>query len=271
MKRTLSGAVAGAVGAVLAIGALAGGSALAGTGVGGVFNLGQTNAVNATTTLTGTPSGPSLSIKNNSTAPGSSTLSLSPAAGRPAITVDNKVLNPQLNAQYLGGYTASGLSRIGMDETETLFGSSATDTRATVTIQTPAAKGFVVVDGSVVIYDGFTSPCTPCFAYVYLHDVSTGADSPVAFESLDSTSSGARTIHTRWVFPVTTAGNHSYTLTTAQNAVSGGPAAFYNPQVTVQYVPFGATGSGTSLGTSSARRVKEGKRTESNGIVTRTR
>src|SRR6187551_2672438 len=42
-------------------------SALAGSGVGGVFNLGQTNTVNATSVLSGSTGGPQLKIVNSNT------------------------------------------------------------------------------------------------------------------------------------------------------------------------------------------------------------
>jgi hypothetical protein len=48
------------------------------------------------------------------------------------------------------------------------------------------------------------------------------------------------------------AGAHSYTLTTAQTIVSGGGFGSYNPVLTAQYVPFGSTGSATTLAASAA-------------------
>ena len=63
MKATLY-ALAGALAAVL----ITTTSALAGSGVGGVFNLGQTNTVNGTSVLTGTSAGgPQLKVLNSST------------------------------------------------------------------------------------------------------------------------------------------------------------------------------------------------------------
>ena len=62
MKATLY-ALAGALAAVL----ITTTSALAGSGVGGVFNLGQTNTVNGSSVLTGTsPGGPQLKVLNSS-------------------------------------------------------------------------------------------------------------------------------------------------------------------------------------------------------------
>src|SRR6266699_3916858 len=42
-------------------------TALAGSGVGGVFNLGQTNSVNGTSTLTGSSAGAQLQVANTNT------------------------------------------------------------------------------------------------------------------------------------------------------------------------------------------------------------
>ena len=53
-----------------------------------------------------------------------------------------------------------------------------------------------------------------------------------------------------WVFPVTS-GTHSYTLDAGQVDFAGGPLSFYNPLLVAQFVPYGGTGSPTSLGTSS--------------------
>ena len=64
MRKILIGAVAGAVVAVVV---LFGGSALAGTGIGGVFNLGQTNTVNAQTVLTGSSNAGLLEVTNTGT------------------------------------------------------------------------------------------------------------------------------------------------------------------------------------------------------------
>jgi hypothetical protein len=58
------GVVVGSVTAVLVMSASA---ALAGTGVGGIFNLGQSNTVNAQSSLTGSTGGAELTVSNNST------------------------------------------------------------------------------------------------------------------------------------------------------------------------------------------------------------
>jgi hypothetical protein len=54
-------------------------------------------------------------------------------------------------------------------------------------------------------------------------------------------------IPVKWVYPVSAAGVHTYSMNTAQVIVSGGGFGLFNPVLTAQYVPFGATGSPTSL------------------------
>ena len=69
--------------------------ALAGSGVGGVFNLGKTNTVNAITKLTGSVAGSSLQIINNSTEAAATALDLRVASGKPPLKVNSttKVAN----------------------------------------------------------------------------------------------------------------------------------------------------------------------------------
>lgn len=51
-----------------------------------------------------------------------------------------------------------------------------------------------------------------------------------------------------------------YSLTTAQIDFSGGPFLFYNPVLFAQYVPFAATGTAASLGTSARRTAAHPRR-----------
>jgi hypothetical protein len=64
MRTFLKGAFAGGVGAALVLTATA---AIAGTGIGGIFNLGQSNTVNATSALSGASVGAQLQVTNSST------------------------------------------------------------------------------------------------------------------------------------------------------------------------------------------------------------
>ncbi len=78
--------------------------AVAGTGIGALFNLGRANTVNRTTTLTGTTSGRILALANTGTG---SALSLSTRAGQAPMTVTSSTRVAHLNADLLDGLDAS--------------------------------------------------------------------------------------------------------------------------------------------------------------------
>jgi hypothetical protein len=79
-------------------------AAMAGTGIGGVFNLGKTNTVDATTSLTGSTSGAQLGITNAGTGPA---LSLNVASGKPPLAVNSSTRVKNLNSSFLNGFTPS--------------------------------------------------------------------------------------------------------------------------------------------------------------------
>jgi hypothetical protein len=86
-------------------------TALAGTGVGARFQLGQTNTVNAITRLVGSVAGPSLQIDNNSADPSATALDLRVEPGKAPLTVDStagKATN--LNADELDGLSSEELA-----------------------------------------------------------------------------------------------------------------------------------------------------------------
>ena len=78
-------------------------SALAGTGVGATFNLGNVNSVNAISKLVGSVAGPSLQIDNNSTGKGATALDLQTEAGRPPLKVNSDARVVNLNADEVDG------------------------------------------------------------------------------------------------------------------------------------------------------------------------
>jgi len=82
-------------------------AALAGTGVGGVFNLGVKNSVNASTTLTGLVAGPQLQVNNTSTSSKAAGIGIQVATGKPPLVVNSGTEVPRLNAGMLDGKHAS--------------------------------------------------------------------------------------------------------------------------------------------------------------------
>jgi len=100
MRSFLKGALVGGTAAAV----LAGGTVLAGTGIGGVFNLGQANTVTAKTTLTGGVGGDAqLVVNNTSTSAGSGAIRGVGGTSYPAIYGANTGTGPGLQASSAHG------------------------------------------------------------------------------------------------------------------------------------------------------------------------
>lgn len=242
----MKGALAGGVGATAALAATA---AFAGTGVGGIFNLGQNNTVNGTSTLTGASSGAAqLKVTNTSTTPDSTGLSVNTAAGKPPLKVSNTTEVSRLNSQYVGGFANNELGRIAMSSSENLFGANTTNVLTSVSITAPKA-GFVRLDGRTTAYDGFDgTKCTDCQVYLQVHDDTANTNSPISFiEGGKAPSVTSEQMSVSWVFPVT-AGARTYSLRSSTLNFGGDGYELFNPVLVAQYVPFGGTGSATVLG-----------------------
>lgn len=139
-KDVLKGAVVGAVASTLV---LISSSAIAGTGIGAVFNLGVKNSVNAQTTLRGAPS-KNLQITNTGTGHG---LGITVANGTAPIVVNSgagKATN--LNADKLDGHSASYFASKGysdgFDSEVTL--TSAGESHRLMSVSVPSGKYLVM-------------------------------------------------------------------------------------------------------------------------------
>jgi hypothetical protein len=69
-------------------------SAIAGNGVGGIFNLGQTNTVNVTSTLSGTKDGALLSVSNPNAGTAATGVNVATATAKPPLTVNSSAPSP---------------------------------------------------------------------------------------------------------------------------------------------------------------------------------
>lgn len=85
-------------------------TALAGSGVGGVFNLGQTNRVDAITRLIGVVTGPGLAVSNTATDPAATALDLRVRVGHAPMTVNSRTVVANLNADLLDGMDPDDLA-----------------------------------------------------------------------------------------------------------------------------------------------------------------
>src|SRR3954464_356608 len=112
-------------------------AAMAGTGVGGVFNLGQSNTVDGTSTLSGATTGAQLQVTNNSTAAQATGIGVTTASGRPPFTVNRNVRVPNLNADMVDGYHASWFSRAAQGQTSSPLANPASTVRASATVVVP--------------------------------------------------------------------------------------------------------------------------------------
>lgn len=85
-------------------------TALAGTGVGAVFNLGETNRVDVITKLIGGVPGSSLFINNTSPDPAATALELRVRPTNPPLKTNSRTKVANLNADLLDGLDASALA-----------------------------------------------------------------------------------------------------------------------------------------------------------------
>lgn len=107
------------LGAVTSTAVLMSATAVAGTGVGAVFDLGQTNTVNATSTLTGSTAGKLLQVTNTSTDSGAAGLGIKVPSGNPPFILNSTTKVTHLNADLLDGKNSTyflpnaAVSRVG--------------------------------------------------------------------------------------------------------------------------------------------------------------
>ena len=94
-----------AIGSLLAGVLLSTTTALAGSGIGAIFNLGKTNTVNKTSVLTGSVSSRMLQVTNTGTG---SALTLNVQPGAPPLAVNSTTRVDNLNADLLDGIDSSG-------------------------------------------------------------------------------------------------------------------------------------------------------------------
>ena len=96
-----------ALGATVSIVLLGAQAAFAGTGIGGVFNLGRSNTVGATTTLTRTTGGAQLQVTNKATGTAATGVSITVDPRRAPLRVNSTVVVPNLNSSFLQGKRAA--------------------------------------------------------------------------------------------------------------------------------------------------------------------
>jgi len=111
MKATFLKGVA--LGAAVSSVTLVASAAFAGTGIGAVFNLGKTNAVNAPTQLRGSVNTGQLQVVNTNTGGLATGIGIAVPSNRPPLVVTSKAKVGNLNADLLDGVDSSQLALAG--------------------------------------------------------------------------------------------------------------------------------------------------------------
>lgn len=225
------------LGAVVSTVVLMAASAMAGTGIGAVFNLGRTNQVNATSTLKGA-TGKNLQVTNTGTGSG---LGISVGAGKAPIKVNasaGKATN--LNADKIDGKHANQLVRTARMATGATTAITTSDgTYGTALSITAPAAGFVIVNADVTFIE---SGCTTnCYAWARVRHIQTGSTSTYSEASLYQEQFAQ--VGPSYVFSVS-AGVNTFDIRLARASGDGTLSGWWG-QMNALYVPFGSTGSGT--------------------------
>jgi hypothetical protein len=213
--------------------------ALAGSGVGGVFNLGKTNTVNAITKLTGSVAGSSLQIFNNSTDAAATAMELRVASGKPPLKVNSTTKVANLNADRLDDKDSTELAPILRAQQDGIANGqlvSGTTEVNSVAIEAPV-DGVLMISGTA-----YVNNYEPSATDYILDPKVDGSDATPAhwgaysFAGANGTP-GSRFTPTYTVSQPVSAGTH--TVTQELGRYGGAPANFFynNDELSVEFVP----------------------------------
>jgi hypothetical protein len=150
-------------------------AALAGTGVGGVFNIGTANRTNASTVLVGSTSGQQFRVVNNArTGTGVAGIGIHTASNEPPLAVDSTARVDNLNADLLDGQTSAAFVAGGGRVTGARIAPPVSDSVSTV-LAVPtfgALEATCAQTGFEMSWRNLTSPSTALDVWM-LHDGST--------------------------------------------------------------------------------------------------
>jgi hypothetical protein len=202
-----------------------------------------TTAASANTANSATTAKQAETAKSATTA-GSANTATTAGSANTATTANTA--NVASTAGDVGGYSANMLNRIAQGGETNLFALSSTETNGTVTISAPAA-GFVKVEARFLATDAFAGAvCNKCVVIARLHDNGGAGDSPATLATVGAAPVRAYfPLSLDWVYTADK-GPHSYSLTTTQ-LNTGGPLDIFNVVLIAQFVPFGSTGTSTTL------------------------
>jgi hypothetical protein len=212
--------------------------AVAGSGVGGVFNLGQTNTVNAITKLVGSVTGASLVVDNNSTGTGVTALDLQVEPGKTPMKVNSTTKVANLNSDQVDGKGANALLRVAsFTGASPLATGTSNGTVATTTINAPASGFLVITAGSDLsnLEESAAVGCRILVDNVY----GSGSQRYMRLNASQGHVNEEEDCSTNAVVPVQ-AGTHTVVL----NADNDAPhTKFGETALSAIYVPFNGTGA----------------------------
>jgi hypothetical protein len=249
MTQILRTGATAAGGAIVAVVALFGGTALAGTGVGAVFNLGQTNTVNAQSELTGSLNGVLFKVTNSNAGASSTALRLTVPSSRPPFVTNGtgKVVN--LQADTVDGASANEISRVAAQSAAFAlpFLEDGRTVLETLTINAPQ-QGFAVLSGNAMAY--YSNGCALCMTHLRFHDVEANTDTVANVYEVQSTATFQWAPVAITVTVPVTAGTHTFQLVGTSwdgdgDADTTVPDLWYEQAATALYVRY--NGVGTSL------------------------
>jgi len=149
-------------------------AALAGTGIGGVFNLGTTNRANASTVMQGSTTGQQLRVENDaSTGIGTTGIGIHTAPNEPPLAVDSKTKVNNLNSDLLDGQTSTAFVAGGGRILSARLPETNPGANATVL----AVPGFGTIEASCaptglgMLWRNGTAPSTALDVWVVSHGV----------------------------------------------------------------------------------------------------
>lgn len=215
-------------------------AAFAGSGVGGVFNLGVTNSADAITSLVGSVAGPSVRIDNNSANSAARALDLQVEPGKPPMSVNSATKVAKLDSDQVDNKSANDLSRVAAMNTSatTAIPTEGTVTYGTQLSITAPADGFVRVDGNVTVLNaGCTSGCQ---FLAFARHINSGSLSISQEEEALNTFGNAGLDA---VFPVH-AGVNTFDIRLQRLGGNGELDGWFGV-LTGEYTPYGSTGAGT--------------------------
>jgi hypothetical protein len=202
-------------------------TALAGTGVGAAFNLGQLNTVNAISKLVGSVAGPSLQIDNNSTGAEATALDLQVESGKALMKVNSGTKVANLNADKLDGKSADQLIRAAFAQNAPRRIEQ--DTALDTSINAPAA-GFLLINATTTVTQNDGSNV---IGFITVDD---NFDDP---SLKDISIEGSDLFATETLVPVA-AGEHTVSFKAVTNRAD---TAYEGTTLSALFVPFGANGT----------------------------